>query len=196
MGLQTNKEILFLNVSCGKLVNKKREVSSPGYEGRLVAIRRKVENYEGKDNEKVELKMVDGNELAIIGFTADTFFTIGFLDKIRKINVSRPFVFGAYGSKSNEKVSYCSLSQDGNQIRLDKEGESEIPQPTKVTVAKNTVMDYTEVFGVLDAEVARINAELDALPDIGQLRNGTVSSKPAETKEAESEPVESDEIPF
>lgn len=193
MGLQVQKDVLFLNVSCGHLVNKKREVSSPGYEGRLVGIRRKVERYEGKDNEKVEFRMVDGNELAIIGFTADSYFTVGFLDKIRKVDLSRPFVFGVYGSKTNEKVSYCSLTQDGNQILLDK--ESEIPQPVAVMVGKNKVMDYTEVFAVLDAEVARITAELDELPDIDQLRTGTVSPKLVEAAET-SEPVESDEIPF
>ena len=40
MGLIENNNYLFLNVSCGSLVNKKKEISAHAYTGQLLKIER------------------------------------------------------------------------------------------------------------------------------------------------------------
>ena len=194
MGVLQQKDVLFLNVAGGRLVNKKRQVSAPGYEGRLVGIRRTERVWDGQIIPTIEIRMVDGNEMAIIQFNAESFYATGFADKIRRVDLSKPFSIGAYGSKTNDKISYCSFIQFGNNIKF----EEGVPQPTDVIVGKKTVKDWTDFNLFFDNVLEGVVTDLSNVEDLDQINKGTAprTDKVEQTAEPTESSVDEDEIPF
>lgn len=130
MGVDQGSDYLFLNVSGGKLVNKKKEIAAYSYTGILVGIDRAMDNYEGRDIPKIKLKVKDhkSDEVAQISFSEESWYSSGFFARITEIDLSKPFSVGASGSEQNEKVSFCWLKQNGETIKVEK---GVFPTPTK-----------------------------------------------------------------
>lgn len=157
----TNQEALtFLNVSCGKFINKKKELSYDGYLGKLVKIAREEDEYEGKPVPKVKIRLEDTvtGEVAQISFSFESWFSVGFFQRIEKIDLSKPFHVGVYGSKTNEKISFCWMKQ-GAKIEKDET----LPEPKKVVVGRQTVTDWTEFAEKAEKVVLDLTAKLAAM---------------------------------
>ena len=64
MGLvQERPQVTFLNVSLGKLRNKKMGIEAPGYEGIITGIRliKKTDN-DGREREELRIRMADPSD--------------------------------------------------------------------------------------------------------------------------------------
>jgi len=155
MGIVDSVNILFLNVSCGFLVNKKKEISARAYEGIFKSISREVDNYEGKELGKIKVHMIDAktHEEAVISFTAESWYAIGFFQRIDKIDLSKPFTIGVSQSDKNEKISFCWMKQGGNKIEKDEL----FPVPEKVNVGKTVVLNWEPVNEAADKIMERLN---------------------------------------
>ncbi|HQW95598.1 MAG TPA: hypothetical protein PLU58_07340 [Saprospiraceae bacterium] len=142
MGFEsTGANILFLNVSCGKLVNKKKEISEQAYTGVLIDITQENDEFEGKEIPKIKLKMIDNksDDVVSISFSEESWFGTTFFQRIDQVDVSKPFTLGVLGSDKNEKVSFCYIRQ-GDLIKKDET----YPIQKKVTVGRNEIMDFSE----------------------------------------------------
>lgn len=144
MGIETGGgDILFLNVSCGRLKNKAKNIEAKGYTGYVTDISRKDDEYEGKVTTKVVVSMRDNksDQLAKISFTEESYFSVGFFSQIKNADFSKPITFGVSGSQENEKVSFCWLSQDNQNLVRDKD----FPKPEKTKIGRNLIMDWTKL---------------------------------------------------
>lgn len=150
MGVLEGGNVLFLNVSCGFLVNKKKEISTRGYEGIFKSIAMEDNEYEGKNIPKIKVHMIDAktHDEAVISFTAESWYAIGFFQRIDKIDLTKPFTLGVSQSDKNEKISFCWMKQSGNKIEKDET----FPMPEKVNVGKVVVTNW-EPFHEITAKV-------------------------------------------
>ena len=174
MGIVTRKNYLFLSVSCGSLVNKKKEIKTNGYEGTIIDCRETEDEYEGKKVLKIEVKMKDNNsdEEAIIKFTKESFFCLGFFARISKIDITKPFVIGVMGSDQNAKISFCYLKQEGIQKV---EADKEFPKPEKIDLGGGKeVFSFIKPFEAIEKIMSDLKSKI------------TVTAPPA------TEPVEND----
>jgi hypothetical protein len=156
MGVVDSANVLYLNISCGFLVNKKKEISARAYEGIFKSIAREVDSYEGKDLSKIKLHMADNKskEEAVISFTAESWYAIGFFQRISNIDLSKPFTIGVSQSDKNEKISFCWMKQSGNKIEKDEL----FPVPEKVSVGKTVVLNWEPVNEMVDKIMERLNS--------------------------------------
>lgn len=156
MGIETGGgDILYLNVSCGRLKNKAKNIDAKGYTGFVTDISRKDDEYEGKVTTKIVVSIRDNksDQLAKISFTEESYFSVGFFSQISSVDMSKPLTFGVSQSQENEKVSFCWLSQDGKNVNRDKD----FPKPDKKKVGRNIVMDWTSVIDRIDKAIVEIN---------------------------------------
>jgi hypothetical protein len=110
------KRSTFLNVSGGRLVNKKHGLSFDFWEGRLLKIGRYIDSYEGRKIPRYRILMEDADgEVAVINFAAKTAFSDGFFSRITGVNINAPFtLFVTLGR--NEVSSCCYIKQGGKLI--------------------------------------------------------------------------------
>lgn len=186
MGIVNRKDFLYLSVSCGKLKNKKKGIETGGYEGFIQNIAEKDDEYEGKPVVKIEVKMKDNNsdQFAIIQFTQESWFTLGFFARIKKIDVTKPFTIGVMPSDRNEKMSFCYLKQEGiTKVEADKE----FPKPTAVKVSNKDVMDWTKPIEAMKKIISEINAKVDPIKE---------AAPTAEAPVVANKISETDDLPF
>lgn len=159
MGTVKREELLYLNVSKGKLVNKQKNIEANAYEGTLVGIREREGKFEEQKTLKIELKMKDtqSDEHAIIQFTKEAFYSLGFFARIRKIDISKPFTVGVLPSEMNEKMSFCYLKQPPVQKI---ESDKSFPKPKKVMLNKKEVLDWSACFDEMDSIMKFLNEKL------------------------------------
>jgi len=180
MGLEQRQDLLFLNVSCGNLINKDKGLKGAAYTGRLTKIERVEDEFEGKPSPKIKIRMQDvGGEVASIGFTLKGYFTLEFFQRIGAINLAKPFTLSVYCSKTNEKISYCSLRQDGKKIEPDKK----FPEPAKVKVDDALVTDWSPMTAAVGKMIAEITEKLTPLVSAAE-------SAPLDS------PAKEDDLPF
>jgi hypothetical protein len=159
MGIETGGgDILYLNVSCGRLKNKAKNIDAKGYTGYVTNITRKDDEYEGKVITKIVVSMRDtaSDQLAKIAFTEESYFSIGFFSQIEGVDFSKPMLFGVSQSQENDKVSFCWLSQNNKNV----ERKKDFPKPEKKKVGRNVVMDWTAVTDKIDGLIGNINEKL------------------------------------
>ena len=191
MGVVNREDILYLSVTCGKMKNKKKGIETSGYEGVLVGIREKAGEFEGQPTLRIEIKMRDPktNEIAIIQATKEALWAMGFFARIRKVDISKPFMIGAIGSDKNEKISFCYIKQAGyKNPDPKKEGiidkDKSFPPYTTVKVSGKDVNDYTAPFAEMDAIMKHLNERLAPV---------AATAAPAEPTLV---PTPDDEMPF
>lgn len=174
MGAITGSNYLYLNVSCGKLVNKKKEVSIFAYEGILMGIEQTMDEFEGKQISKIKLKMQDNksDEVALISFSEESWYSQGFFARISKADLSKPLTLGVSRSDVNEKVSFCWIKQNGETIKVEK---GSFATPTKTSRGKDSY----------DAMLAAIE------PVMEDLKKKLAGMVPAEQTSAENKPMSS-----
>lgn len=133
MGLNESSNLLYINVSKGKLItgsgeNKKEFIS---YTGTLLKIEPFQDEYEGKPQNKIRLTFNDGEDPrnASITFLEDSWFGVGFFARILNIDFKKPFTLGVIQSDKNEKVSFCYLKQGDKKI----EKHPDLVSPVKTT---------------------------------------------------------------
>lgn len=159
MGAIEKTNYLYLNVSCGALVNKQKGMFISAYEGYIVGIREIMDKYENRDVPKVELKIKDNNsdEIAIVKFTKESWYALGFFSRIGKIDIAKPVTIGTMPSKENEKMTFCYLKQAG----IEKiEGDKAFPRPGKVKISGKDMLDWAAPFAAMDAEIAKLKTKL------------------------------------
>lgn len=166
MGIVRGGNTLYLNVSCGRFVNKKKEISAYAYEGTIANIRREEDEYEGKPVSKIKLTFHDSTgETAIISFSEESWYAQTFFARIEKADLSKPIVLGCSNSEQNEKMSFCWMKQGGQTIKKDED----FPKPAKKKVGRNEVTDWSPVIAeidrILDGLTKKLNHEEgDGLP--------------------------------
>jgi hypothetical protein len=153
--LPDGSNALYLTVSCGFLQNKKKEIKTRGYEGVFMSIKKEEDEFEGKKIDRIKLVMRDDTtgEDAIIQFTADSWYSVGFFSRIDKIDLSKPFTLGVGSSEQNEKISFCWMKQGGQKIEKD----ATFPTPQKVKVGKNEVVNWEPVNEAVDKIIEKIS---------------------------------------
>ena len=130
----------FLNVSGGKFVNKKKEISASAATGRLKKIELFEDEYNGTKLNKVRIVLDDGDAEFIISFNEESWFAHGFFSRVKNIDKEQPILLGSYKSDQNEKISFCYIKQGENKILKDEN----YPKPTKVLVNGKNLSDWTE----------------------------------------------------
>lgn len=184
MGVMKEGNTLFLNVSCGFLVNKKKEISTRGYDDAFfMSIKKEEDVFEEKPMMKYKLHLKDASSMeeVVISFTAESWFAIGFFQRIEKIDVSKPFTVGVSKSDVNDKISFCWLRQSGQPVKKDET----MPMPEKVKVGKIEVNNWEPFNEHAERVIAKLNSAA-----------GMNSEVSAPTKDNFSEPQESDGLPF
>ncbi len=191
MGVVNREDILYLNVTKGKMVNNGRGISVGGYEGTLIGIREKSGEFEGQPTLKIEVKMKDSNsdEIAIVQFTKEAWFALGFFSRIRKINLQKPFTIGVLASKENDKMSFCYLKQEGI-VKV--EADKSFPKYETVLVNKKNVLDWTKPFDEMDKIVKHITDTLA----IHNPAPATNESDPVITANPGNKAEYDDDLPF
>lgn len=182
MGIVNREDILYLSVTCGKMKNKKHGIETGGYEGTLIALRERVGEYEGQPTLKIEAKMKDNasDQIAVIQFTKEGWFALGFFARIRKIDLKKPFTIGVLQAKENEKMSFCYLKQAGI-VKV--EADKSFPKYTTVKVSNKDVNDWTAPFAEMDKIIKEINEKIGA-------------DKTSDAVDAPTEDGEGDGLPF
>jgi hypothetical protein len=169
MGIINQSDILFLNVSCGYLVNKKKEIKARAYEGFLLSIAREEDEYEGKPINKIRLELIDDKkERASISFTEESWFSIGFFSRLQNTDMSKPITVGVSGSEKNEKISFAWMKQGPKKIDKD----PDFPVPVKVQVGNKEILDWTGTFKRFNEIIIKVNE------DIAKAVRGTEPSEP------------------
>lgn len=190
MGIETGGgDVLFLNVSCGRLKNKAKNIEAKGYTGYVTDISRKDDEYEGKVTTKVVVSMRDNksDQLAKISFTEESYFSVGFFSQIKNADFSKPITFGVSQSQENEKVSFCWLSQDGKNVARDKD----FPKPEKKKVGRNVVMDWTKMLEEVETIMQWAKGET------GKASDAISAQPPVKSEAPEQLDMEiSDDLPF
>lgn len=179
---------VFLNVTKGKFINKAANMEGVTFDGKLVAIERKEDEYEGKKVWKGVIVMrdeADGKDYAI-SFLESGYFSLGFFSRISSVDVDRAFTLGVTQSDKNEKISFCYIKQDGQLIKKDEN----FPKPSKVEVSPgNEVTVWTDCVKKFMEVGALINAKLMNGPgnDSASSNNSTVADTGAQAD---------DDLPF
>lgn len=192
MGIVQRKDFLYLSVSCGKLKNKKKGIETGGYEGYIQNIVEKEDEYEGKPVTKIEVKMKDNNsdQFAIIQWTKESWYSMGFFARIRKIDVAKPFTIGVQPSERNEKMSFCYLKQEGI-VKV--EADKNFPKPKVVKVSSKDVTDWTEPMEEFKKIMDELNAKIVPVPEPKSAETATAAT---ETTPAANGGGETDDLPF
>ena len=190
MGIVARKNYLFLSVSCGYLVNKKKEIKTGAYEGTIIDIREVEDEFEGKKIAKIEVKMQDNqsDEIAVIKFTLESWYAIGFFARISKIDLTKPFIIGTLPSEQNEKMSFCYIKQEGiTKVEADKE----FPKPEKVEIgtkkAPKQVYSWIKPLEAIEKIMADLKSKIVVAP---------VVAAPAEAAPVTTGSGKEDDLPF
>jgi hypothetical protein len=160
MGAIKSENKLYLNVNKGMLVNKKMGLSMYAYQGTLINIDRKDEPYEGKTISKVRVSLQDNesDQIAIIQFLEDSYYSLGFFQRLEMIDVFKPIIIGVSKSEQNEKVSFAWMKQNGHAIKVDRNA---FVKPKKVSIGKDKfVFDWTECLERFSIIIDKVNGEL------------------------------------
>ena len=145
MGILENNNSTYLSVSCGKLINKNKSISTFGVEGIIQDIYEKSDEYEGKEIKKVCVKLTDGKESFIVQFSAESFYSSGFFERIKNADLSKSIIIGVSGSEKNEKVSFCWLKHSGTSKGVTIQKDPNFVQPKKVTFKGKDFWDFTDL---------------------------------------------------
>lgn len=203
MGEVQRKNFLYLNVGNGHIYktikdgDTKEKVDISAYEGTLIGIKEVEDTFEGQKIQKIELKIQDNTspQIALVKFTMEAWYSVGFFSRIQKIDISKPFTIGALPSDKNEKISFCYLKQAGVKNAEGKEkveADKDFPRPKKVTLGSKEVLDWE----VPLEKMRTIIVEL-----LSKLPKEIVSPPPAATATTDSTVVagsgsEADDLPF
>lgn len=158
MGAVQQNNYLYLAVTCGKMVNKQKGMSISGYRGTLLGIREIEDEYEGQKIVKFEVKIQDdaSPEIAIIKFTAEAWYAIGFFARIQKIDPTKPLTIGVLPSDKSEKMSFCYLKQDGiAKVEADKD----FPRPEALDLGTKKVQNWAKPIELMRKIMAEVNAK-------------------------------------
>lgn len=144
MGIINKPSVLYLNVSCGKLVNKKEGIEGSRFIGYLEEILMSEENFEGNPVEKAVLVFRDSDPESkyprvYIKFNLDSAATSGILKRLGQVDLSQPVELVVMKSDLNEKISFLTLIQNGRSVPVDE------TLPTKGKKIKGKILDYTDV---------------------------------------------------
>jgi len=157
------RELLFLNVNKGRLVNKKRGLEFTGYEGFFQGIGRTLDTYGGEQKTKIIVQMRDtepnSNEVAVIWFTEESYFSLGFFGRILNVDIREPFTFGVVPSdrEGREKMSFCYLKQNGKTVPK----QENIPVPQKRQIGKSKqVLDWSECLAFFDEVIIELESRM------------------------------------
>lgn len=150
---------LYLNVSCGKLVNKKQNISAYAYTGKLEKVEIFEDEFEGKPMDKVRVFLKDEktDETCLLTFSAESFYALGFFDRINNVkDFDKAITIGVSGSDKNEKISFCWLKQGEEKI-----GRTlDYIQPKKIETGRDKyVTVWTECIEQFRIQVEQINAK-------------------------------------
>lgn len=186
----TQKNILYLKVTCGRLIHKKGGVITHnfgGYEGTIIGIRERENEFEGKKLLNIEVKMKDttSDEIVIIQFNKKAWFALGFFARIKKIDFTKPFTIGVLPSEQNEKMSFCYLKQLNLNIKKD----DYFPKYATIKVSGEDVQDWTYPFEEMNETIKYISEKISPFEK--------TSTELAELTEAKSVPSSNeDDLPF
>lgn len=190
MGFMEGGNMIYVNVSCGFLQNKKANppIKSRAFTGFLLSLDRQADDYEGKEIMKIAIKMKDDktNELVMIKFTEDTWFSFSFFARLQNIDLEKAFTLGVSGSDDNEKMSFCWMRQAGKKIE-----QVEMLKPEKVKVGNNEVYDWGPFLEVIAGLMIDINSKTT-----GPVKDVSEPESDANPHAAADElPIE-DDLPF
>ena len=174
----------FLNVSKGKLVNKKKGLEYDAYYGYFKGIRLKPDSYKGEPKTQVQVRMMDEKkqENVIVCFNLESWFCIGFFQRIEKIDLAEPFLLGVFtsdkipeGASEPSTVPFCYMKQGPNlkseSAKIVK--REDFPRPEKVNIGKGkTASNYdkveVEVKNVMNRLAERMGIKVEEIDERAQ----------------------------
>jgi hypothetical protein len=175
MGAGQKQARNFFNVANGKFVRSfkvpvegsdEEEVKKEYYDtyvGKIVAIHKLVDTFEGKSIDKYELRMLDTDaeeeKVDTIKFTAGTWFSKTFFERVTNIDIETPFTIGVYKSEKVDKVSFCYMYQGGNKIEKDEE----FAKVKKVKINGKEQNDFGDVIAMESSICESLNDTLSKI---------------------------------
>ena len=157
MGIENYQgNVLWLTISGGKLVNKKKEISANAYTGFLKKIELRTDDYEGQEVEKVLLTLKDKDETAKVQFTFESWYSIGFFERITNVDITKAVTIGAMPSDQNEKMSFCWMKQGETKIV-----KTDMVKPENTLIGKRQIKDWTKFIEAAHKIISDINSKID-----------------------------------
>lgn len=154
--------LIYLNVSAGKLVNKKQEKKYDAYEGMVQSIAIEDDEYEGKPLKRVRLILHDAEkgEKGSIAFLFDSWCSQNFFARAEKIDLSKPLLFGVLPPKDRpeSKASFSYLKQDGKVLEKD----PDFPRAKKVTISGKEFSDWGDMMAAATKIVEKMQDAIRA----------------------------------
>lgn len=189
---KTHSNIQWLNVKNGKLQNK--QVSFDSFEGNIVQIERKEEEYEGNKYWAWILTFNDGTDTVTkIQMREESWYCYGFFARLIFCNAQVPVELGAVLPSGRDKGSYCYIRQNGILIDVKSQETrdlivAQIPEPKVVLDAKGNPVK------VNNRELKDWTDTADGFIKIAAKWNATPLQVSA--NEAPQPPASSDLLPF
>lgn len=137
----------WVHVSNGKMRNKNvtPPIECDTFTGKLIGLNRFMDTYEGKDIPKLVIQMADDKtgEIVFISCTDDTVFSSAFFARIEKVDLSQPFLLGAFQNEeaAAKKITYGYIKQNNNVIKRDES----FPKSKEVKVGTVVGRDFSEI---------------------------------------------------
>lgn len=119
---------------------------------------------EGKVVPKIKLKLSDGKETAVVSFTTESYYSLGFFQRIRKVDLSKPIMLGISNSDKNEKVSFCWIKQSGAVIKK----EEDFPMPEKKKEGKKEFTSWANPVPEFEKIVKELQEKLKSVQPVEQ----------------------------
>lgn len=130
MGINNATNITYLSPGYGRLVNKKAKINAMSVSGKMESIKIVEDEFEGRKYDKIVVNMVDGEEKFAITFRLESWFAVGFFQRIAQVKSGDTLEIGASAGKEGSKITFCWIKANGNVIKKDQSLKFE-PQKTE-----------------------------------------------------------------
>ena len=125
----SDDNVVFVNPSHGKLVNKKKNISWYQYQGQIVGIEVKDKVYEQHPYKQLQIKLKDtdpdSKEIVYVCTNLQSWYAFGFFQRADRIDVTKPVTLGCSGPEDGGTISFCWVKQGQYTIKKN----PEFPKP-------------------------------------------------------------------
>lgn len=187
MALEQHVKAKRYSVKLGKIISWDKSQEGNRFTGTLRGVYIRENTYEGRQSDKLNLVLEDSEGKSIVDFPIESWSGFCFMRSAVNLNLTQPFSMSVYPSKKNDKVTFMTLYQDNMRVE-----QGNVPEPKKVIVGKNEIMDYTEFREFVNKWVEEMVTKLR--PNGSNVKSGLGTDSMLDEQEPQYQ--EGNEIPF